>query len=217
MSDYTKVKASGTRRRWKTGRKKNKTLKAVVYGLKRKLKPEYKVVRVNTNNVFSNTGHVTHISAVGTGDYNYQRNGLQIRPTSIYIRGSINMDTTIDFCTARLILVRDNQVNGTGDPALGDLLEIPAAVYYAPYSMPRIENRRRFEILHSQLMCFNKASNTSMPVKIYKKLNQNKAVNFNGSLSYDKGTGHLFLMLISDEDTYPPLITCISQMTYTDI
>lgn len=162
--------------------------------------------------VSKTTGSTTWISSISEGtDYN-QRTGISVKLTSLFIRGTINMNTTATQQSryVRFIVFMDSDpVSAT--PAMSDVFEVAGD----PNSPLNHTNGARFKILHDKLYSISLSGPDNHIFKKYIKLSHHLRW---GNSTTDRRAGHIYVMAFSDTDTAAeePLVGWYSRLRFVD-
>lgn len=117
---------------------------------------EYKYLDSNyAATALTNTGFVSQLDQIGTGDTTDKRDGQHFTVTKVRIRGYFRSGTTTGVAYAVCMLVWDYEPKGT----LAAITEILDA--NSPNSLPNRDNQARFRILKRWVMTF--AGNAATP------------------------------------------------------
>lgn len=145
------------------------------------------------------------LNGVSTGtDYN-TRIGREVNMTSEYLRMTIFSTGT---GWVRMMLIYDKQPNGSA-PALTDILVSQSVV--APNNL---NNKDRFCSISDKVYKLDTASQLSVFVKKYKKMNTPATYSGTGNTIASISTGSLYLILLSTSDT--PSCSYYSRVRYVD-
>lgn len=157
----------------------------------------------------SNIALVSNIVALGTGDTEGSRTGNSILVKYAYLKLSATLNSSASFTKLRVVLVRDKQQIGDTAPAYSD-------VYDTAGGTQAFLNKLtvgRFDILYDRLVDLDD-NNPQRIVEKYIPLNSH--IRFNGSASTDVQKGGLYVMLLSDQATNTPSVTCLTRVMYID-
>jgi len=103
------------------------------------------------------TGKVACLNLIAQGDDNVNRQGRQISPKSIRIRGIIQpVDSNISNCMCRCILVWDNAPNSGSIATITNILTSSNST-----AMTNLDFRARFKIIRDESWAFGESSDTS--------------------------------------------------------
>lgn len=164
------------------------------------------------------SGYIHSLTLMGTGDINGSRDGTTVVPGWIEARLFLEGQEAAELNKVRIIFFQDKGSGALGTPLVADVLQ-PADTYsttiapvFAPYNR---ENRKRFKILYDRVFSVANEQLTSgsgyslwhEPSPIIRISCKNcKPVTYIGSGSSTPGsvgTGHIYLMAISDSGTTP--------------
>lgn len=152
------------------------------------------------SNPFLTTGTLDANSAISEGtDYN-QRDGLSVKGTSLYIRGTVNLSGTgpIVDTNARVIFFQDSDNTGS-PPTASDLLE--SVTVNSPINHT---NGKRFKILSDKVYSLSPNGSTARHYKIF--------IPKIGHIRWSNSTtgtreGHLYCLWLADTNTSPVSLT----------
>lgn len=157
------------------------------------------------NQGVTTTPVVTACTNVAQGDQMYQREGNQIRISSIHWRGYGVIDRDVRYSFLRLVLVQDKQQIGDTAPAWTDVFEYATVV-----SHTALASRGRFKILYDKVIAFsgggqlvagagNTGGGPQSKVINFRKKFKNLIVRYNGAASTDIQKNGLYFMCVSTD------------------
>jgi len=142
----------------------------------------------------SNSGAITHLSAVAQGDTNATRTGNSIFSRMIFAQGVFTLNTSADEDTVRVIVFSDKQQIGDTTPAVTDVLT--SASINSPLNVTTLG---RFQILKEFRRTFTSAGVNRGTYKFAIPMRHH--VRYNGTASSDVQKGGLFVLLIASQPT----------------
>lgn len=162
----------------------------------------------------TNVGDLWSLSSIDQGDQDYQRNGESVLLKSILIRGFVQATNN---GIIRIMVIKDKaRVPGSAIPSSNDILQVTGNSF-APLS-PLDENAEgRFVVLHSSMMTFNTAGESSKLFKLY--LDKQFHIKFSGPSSNDVNLNQVYILLISDKDgttTVGPAYNLSARLSFYD-
>jgi len=161
------------------------------------------------------TGNIYNISDITRGDEVTQRIGNQVTLKQLDFRCSASINTNVDKAMVRFLLLVDKQ--GYNAPTVADVIE-PAnlGTPYTDILMYHWDYRRRFKILHDEVIPLNKnGSNGYSARHITLKLNL-ESMNIGASTTF---TNQIYLIVLGSETNVLDLSTFqwMSRITFTDV
>lgn len=193
------------------GRAANQLYKDVKY-LKSIVNVEKKFIdsTVSAQNI-TNTGALSLLNGVTTGDSMSTRDGQSIKCISILFSGKMRLTSVANVMQVRLIIFRDMQANGAA-PAATDLL-VSASVT----SALNLSNGKRFSVLYDRRFTLEPNGDQGAFAHFFRKLNFHTRFNTGtaGTIA-DIQTNSLYLLYLSDEATNYPLLTSDCRVRFID-
>lgn len=158
----------------------------------------------------NNTGTVVYFSGVAQGTDQQTRIGNSIKAMQVYVRGSMVMSASATTTIVRMILIRDNNNQGT-TPLVGDILA--TADVNAQLSQ---FNGKRFTILADR--CYNLDINNRRVISytIFRKLGFHIKYGGSSAAPSQQRDNGLFMLIISNEPTNLPSVTYNSRTRFID-
>ncbi len=162
------------------------------------------------------TGQVVHISLIGQGDENTQRNGNWIKPTSwmgtITVQGNNAGagDGIVPQYRVGIVCWKENE--GINPFTLGSVMQDTAA----PHQQFNIENKGQFKILWSRTGILSQDDDNPQFLKIHRfYVKPPMKILYDGDAFKNN---HLFIFAYSDIDTAasPPSFSFDTRLRYTD-
>lgn len=160
----------------------------------------------------STTPVVTWLTSISEGsDYN-QRDGISVKASALYIKGTAapNPTQTTFLQQLRCIIFQDNDNTGTA-PVASDLLEASTDIH----SPLNHTNGKRFRVLMDKNYLINADANGGHSIKKYFKLNDH--IRWSNSTTGTR-EGHIYMLTMSDTATaaQEPGISWYSRLRYID-
>lgn len=155
----------------------------------------------------------TLLTGLAQGDTRYQRNGAQVKATSLFLRMLINLNTAgIPQQRLRLMIVRDISSDGAA-PLLGDILNSASIV-----SPLNTTNSHRFKVIKDNVITVdNNSAQSSQLVKQYYKFGHKVKFSGTSAAQTDCTTGHVYLFVCTDNvGNDIPIINYFSRFRYID-
>lgn len=201
-----------TRRR-KTGASSWATLAKKAYRtamfLRSVVNVEKKHLLTNINAAMSNTGAITHLSAIAQGDTVSNRNGNSVKLQSLYCPFTIKANASSTQAFARVLIYMDLQQ--VADSAAG----VTDVLYEATVESPlNINTAGRFKVLYDKVFNLDDAKTTSIYSKPYIPIKSH--VRYNGTASSDVQKGGIYILYLSNESTYTPNLYMNAKLSYVD-
>lgn len=188
-----------------------KTIKALI-------NVEKKFVNVTaTSFSITNTPYIGWLCPIAQGSDENQRNGNSIKAVSNSQKYIIQLNTAATTgCTVRVILFMDKVSAGT-TPSATDLLDwsltgVPATI--AHYN--RDNAGSRFMVLSDKRYNMEKGSKDHITSSIYNKLNHHVKFDASTAVPASATTGHLYVLIVSDQTTLPPTMEYSNYFNYID-
>jgi len=183
--------------------------KVVNRSLSKEQEEKYQVFYLATNVDYS--GAIVDVTAISQGDTDTTRDGDEIMPKSLNIRGTfVNADSTNAY---RLIVFRyKNDTSLTGNPAMTNILNLTASVT-APFQSYYHDARKTYNILHDS-MYVTDTNNSIRKFNLHIPLAR-KSVNYiNGATT---GINKIYVGVISDSAASThPAVSLVAEIRYTD-
>lgn len=167
-----------------------------------------------TSTAVTNSGVVTHLSAIAQGDGEHARTGNSVLAKYLTLRGKLVMHGSASSTLVRMLVVRDTQQVGDTSPALSAVLD--AASTNQCLAPMNADTKGRFSKLYDRTFCLD----TDRPSSVFKinlKLGKRGShIRFNGTASSDIQRGGLYFMIVSDEATNQPTYVKFYRLAYHD-
>lgn len=153
---------------------------------------------------------ITNITAIPQGDGNGQRTGNSILCRSIYIKGFLQINSSVSVNTRlTLVLVRDLQQISDNAPSITDIFTT-----IQPETLVNTANAGRFKIMWRQT--YNLIPNQRPVLNISKYIKTYQHVRYNGSAATDVQKNGMYLLVLTSEATNYPTIGLTSRIGYYD-
>jgi hypothetical protein len=160
----------------------------------------------------SNTGLVTHLTAITQNDTIEGRTGQSLLLRNITYRGRFEINSSVTSNTAiTMIIFRDNQQVSDTSPVITDVLSSAS-----PQSLNALNTLGRFKIIHRKTFLLTPASGGVPAREFVKSFNLYKHVRYNGTASTDIQKNGYYVAFISSESTNTPTFTGTFRIGYHD-
>lgn len=209
---YSKKKAAEPSRMKVYGAAGNQLVKDVAL-LKSLINTETKVLDNFSSVSVVNTGTVTLLNGMLQGTSASTREGNSVKDYSLEINcfPTFNASSTSPYQYVRVMVVRDNQVNGV----LPTATQILANVSYT--SCKNAAYSKRFKVLADRTICLNSQGNPNDFEKFYFKMGTHTNYGLgNAGNVQDIASGGLYLFYISDAATNAPNMAYYSRYRFID-
>ena len=158
----------------------------------------------------SNTGNITNLNQIATGDDAGQRTGNSILARRLTCKYTIQDTTPIAAEFTRVLIFYDIQQNGT-DPTLSQILQDTSNVIVSPINQ---DNNPRFWILYDRIHGLDTYNNTKTG-RMSRSLKMH--IKFTGTAAANYGMNSLYVLLISDQAGASGVsVTFYSRLQYYD-
>ncbi len=162
------------------------------------------------------TGAVlTHMTSIAQGDDFDNRNGRQIKMSSVSIKGQL-LGISGGVGIVRIIIVRDNDNQGTV-PAITDIFATSTGFAQGDHRLIGPNPQRRFTILADKSYVVgstNANDNLNVPVSISRKVNSK--CYFTGTAGTDEGKGSIWMSVVSNLAANVPTFSGTRKVTFMD-
>lgn len=187
---------------------------ALALMLKRMINVEKKFIESATSSAQSTSATVALLTGIAQGDTQNDRNGNSIKAQSVSTKYNVEMNSSATATQVRIMLVIDKNSNGAA-PVLSDILDNGVASNaVAHYNSDTAGSR--FLILHDKSYSLSINGSRTISGSCYSKLNHHVKFTSSTGAQASCASGHLYLILWSDESTNTPIITQSSVFRYTD-
>lgn len=155
------------------------------------------------------TPTVTHLTAIATGDADANRTGNSLLVKGLSCNATLSMPAALLQARLRMVIVRDKQQIGDTAPAFTDIFSSST-----PDSLMNVTTLGRFDILYDKVFTLSQGGNPTFSIRKYFKMYSH--IRFNGSTSTDIQKNGIYLCLVSDDNTNPPVIASNWRIFYHD-
>lgn len=164
----------------------------------------------------TNTPYIGWLCAISQGSDENQRNGNSIKAVSNSQKYTIQMNTAATTgCTVRVILFLDKVSNGV-TPTAAELLDISATLPPTIAHYNRDNAGSRFIVLSDKRHNMERNNRDHITSQIYNKLNHHVKYDAGTAVPGSTTTGHLYVLLCSDQSTLPPQMEYSNYFNYID-
>ncbi len=163
------------------------------------------------------SGSLTCVTQLAQGTTMNTRVGNSIKVQRLEILGRVAANSSITtFSVVRVMVVRDMEGQGSA-PAVSDILET-VGTSAAPRSPHDWLNRKRFAIVHDELIVLSANSGGNMAQTFTFKQNLERHVLYRGTsaAAASDGEGSIYVVAVSDEATNTPSVGLVARIIYTD-
>lgn len=185
--------------------------------LKSLINTEKKILDTSfTNSGIASTGTVQWLSAITTGTGFNQRTGMVVKGFNISIRGMLSWNSASSTQQQiRAILFRNLKLNQGATPAASDILQNTggAGSIYSPYN---VDNIGDFQVLHDRVYMLDGVARNQQILKIFARVPYHIRWDQAGDAITDTESGHLFLLLVSDEASTTPTAEFTCRLRFID-
>lgn len=172
---------------------------------------EKKEVDLNyTDSNLDTTGDMWHLTTVAQGDTNNTREGNKIQILSYSMKYAIALNATATDAVIRMILFTDLRQVGSTSPSITDVLQSSG-----PSELMNTTNKGRFKVHRDRYFSIT-ATKSLLVGKMYVNFNM-MDVRYNNTTGSSIEKNGLYLMVLSNEATYPPILQVRSRLRYVDI
>ncbi len=160
----------------------------------------------------STTGQILPLTAMSQGDTSLTREGLQIRPRHLQYKIVNTIHANDTACTTRYIIFSDKEMQGTY-PTPAQLMEGDHIA-----SWPEHDTRPRFRIHKVITISHSINGNRRQTRNGIIKFSANHKIWFSGTNAAEASLGknHLFLYVVSDEQTNSPQGNFYTRLRFTE-
>lgn len=174
----------------------------------------YKDLEVSSGTTISWSGTTIHCTGVSQGDDVDGRQGNSILGRSLWIQLLFNANATSTSSYIRMIVYRDKMNQGATPLATEVLTPALVSSANAPLAPLNVDQTSRFQIMYDKR--FIVSSDSKDMVKVAKYLNFQNHVKFTGTAGTDEFQNHLYILLISNEQTNTPTVGGVIRFGYYD-
>lgn len=175
------------------------------------LNVEYK--HVDTPQVASTTGLtpvILPLNAIAEGNASNQRDGLSVLNKSVQIKYYCEEHASAYGTIQRVMLIRDKQPNGT-TPLWSDIFEEQNVM-----TLLNNVNTSRFDVMYSRTHTMSSTGSALEHGNIYRKLNFHTRYLSGGGAATDIGYGGLYIVSVSNLNTFSPNLVYSARVRYLD-
>lgn len=150
------------------------------------------------------TGIVTLLTGIAQGATDVTRNGNSILSKSIDVKLTVNQHVSTSYTICRMMLIIDKEnAQGTA-PTLAQLLQ-----NVTPQDFLNQDNTDRFVVLYSSLFIMRTGTNSSVRTIEFHKNLSDLHIRYDGTAATQANAtqNHLYLILLSSEDTNKPIFS----------
>lgn len=159
-----------------------------------------------------NTGLVTHLTGLNTGDTDTTRTGNSILLKNLTYRYLLEVNASVTTNTSvSVIIFLDTQQIADTTPTPTQVLSTAS-----PQSLLNLTAQGRFKIIKRQNFVLTPSSGVRPAIEIKGYIPMNKHVKFNNTTSTDIQKNGLYLLVIADEATNTPTINGNFRIAYYD-
>ena len=170
--------------------------------LKSLINVERKFKSILGNTSVSSSGTILSLCHTSQGDDHTSRNGRSVKADSLFMRGTVTVDSLANGSFVRQIIFIDKQNSGVL-PTIAQLLN--STDHLAPINK---NFGKRFRVIYDRTYNVNTDSRENAMFKIYRKLHQH--IEYSGTTATGDGTGvnsgGVYMALISNEATNTPAV-----------
>ncbi len=179
------------------------------------IEEKYNDTAVNLNP--DQNGALTCVSQLAQGTTMNTRVGNSVKVQRLEILGRVACNSSVTtYSVLRIMVIRDMEGQGTA-PVGSDVLESvgTSAAPRQPYDWL---NRKRFSILHDEIIVLTAISGSNIAQTFNYSVNLEKHVLYRGTTAAaaSDGEGSIYVLAISDEATNTPGVGLVARITYTD-
>lgn len=185
----------------------------IAYNIKKVLNVEYKHVETaEAALAVSQTPDIALLTGVAQGQTDATRNGNQVRAKSLLLRGQVEKNASATYTYVRFILFQDTSSDGAA-PSASDLLDTAVgAIVNCPLNK---DFGKRFRVLRDKTIILNSAR-PSHSFKHFVKLGHVVEYQGTDATQASTSTGHVYLMLVSNEATNTPSVNSTYRFSFID-
>lgn len=189
----------------------DKTVQSILFSLASKINSELKYV----DNTFSGNQNTTYalscLTNVAEGDTQSNRTGISQLNHSLHMRLNLTMNTVATSTYFRVILLVWNENVQETAPSSAKILE-NNSVYFSPYN---VENSKQYSIIKDKTYPLATGGPSSISENWNIKLSPLHS-KYTSTGSTSQSTGHVYLMLVSDQSTNTPSYQIYTRIRYYD-
>lgn len=156
------------------------------------------------------------LNSITTGDSNNNRQGTQVKPSFIHIKGTLALHPNQLITVARVLLVRDWGAPGGVAPNPNLILD---GTYFGTLNAPNapryVNQLKRFRVIFDKTYPMSVASNTTIRhFEIKRRLKGEIQYFSNNGTDWDRGTLYLIIMDDNTSATNYNNVSFVSRLTY---
>lgn len=163
----------------------------------------------NTASAYINdSGSVVHLTGISQGDLSINRNGNSILSKYLFGRMHFKKDTNAPITFLRVMIVQDKQQVSDTSPVISDILSSVSTI-----SPLNHDSHGRYKILKDMTVRLD-SNKLTAAYKINVKLPFH--TKFNGTTGADIQKNGVYLVLLSDQSTYTPIVDYSLRFSFYD-
>lgn len=171
---------------------------------------EHKVFDVvTTGATVTSTAAIYDRTAVTQGDTSTSRDGAAVSANLLILNALVLANGAALDNAIRLIVFQWHEDDAFGAPVVSDILSDATQPWLSPYNWPA---RLRYRILYDRLYPSTYTSSTSS-VPIHLELKLGHMITFS---SANNGSGHVYVLWVSDEAANGPAVAFTTRLHFTD-
>lgn len=179
--------------------------------LKTLINTEKKFLDTTSSLAVTSAGSVQWLSAITTGTGYNQRTGAVVKGYSLSCRGDVLLNTSAVASIVRIIVFVNKALNHGATPTVLDILQIPSV--YSPYNL---DNLGDFTVLMDKRITVDNASRKLVDFGMQRKLNHHIRWDASGDLATDTESGHIYMLLVSNEASLGPTVAWYYRLRFID-
>jgi len=181
--------------------------------LEMRTKPEYKVIDVDSSANITDLGTQTeYLTPIGTGTLQTNRIGKRIYISSLYVRGSININNSASATSVRMVIIKqigDDNIT----PIWSDVFTSLDTDAIRKINLQEVFN---WKVIYDKTIFLSKNGTMIKPVNCYLKNVGSCAFSGDTNSQTDAGPGSLWMILLSSEGTNFPAANFLTRVRYID-
>lgn len=156
------------------------------------------------------TAEFTILNGIAQGYTTGTRVGNKITMNYLTANFHLVCNASSTACFLRLSIVYDEQCNGAA-PTFAEVFT-PTQMY----GLRDVDNSRRFKMIWDKTFCLDPVTNPHMNIRIAKKFNLETRYIGTTAVVSSIGTGSLYLIAVSSDNTYQPTVAAAIRTGYYD-